>query len=759
MNIPRAYSVVAVVALASIASRSAAKEPNPVSAPQESKQSVAVDPLDWPQWRGPEMNGISREKGLVSKWSPSGENVLWKNTDIATRSTPIIMRGKLYVLCRNHPDTTKEGEKVVCVDAETGDKIWENAFNVFLTDVPAERVAWSSVVGDPTTGNVFALGVCGVFQCLDGETGKTLWTHSMSEEYGMIHTYGGRTNLPIVFEDLVIISCVMTGWGEYAVPAHRFIAFDKRTGQPVWITSTRLRPLDTTYSSPSLAVFNGQAAIVAGSGDGAVYAIQPRTGKIIWKYDASMRGINTPPLVVGTDVFCSHSEENLADKTIMGAFFRLDGTGSGDVTKAKERWNVTRIMAGRAQPLLINDRLYTIDDGGLLLVLDPANGSQIARQKLGTIMMGSPVYGDGKIYAGERSNFYILEPTENGVKVLQRIRFNPEQEDVSGSPAISHGRIYIPTSKAMYCVGKRDQPPSADPRPTPPTETPAAADTKPAQLLIVPIESLLGPGQSQRLEARVYNANGRFLKSVPAKFSLKGPGAINSSGEFTADKSAAHTATIVTAEADGLTAAARVRVVPPLPWSFDMTDKQVPVTWIGAAYRHQVREEDGNPMLVKITTIPKGTRSQCWMGPWDMHDYTVQADMKGSIKNDKMPDMGLVNQRYTLDLMGSTKQLQIRSWTSRLELRFAKTIPLAYEPNQWYTIKFQATNEDGRVVLRGKVWPRDKSEPSAWTIEAVDEAPNVVGSPGMFGNASDAEILIDNVKVYANPPGREAARS
>ena len=99
------------------------------------------------------------------------------------------MRGKLYVLCRDNPDTTREGEKVVCSNAATGEKIWENRFGVFLTDVPAERVAWSSVVGDPSTGNVFALGVCGVFQCIDGETGKTIWMHSMSEEYGMIHTY------------------------------------------------------------------------------------------------------------------------------------------------------------------------------------------------------------------------------------------------------------------------------------------------------------------------------------------------------------------------------------------------------------------------------------------------------------------------------------------------------------------------------------------------------------------------------------------
>ncbi|MCY2964905.1 MAG: PQQ-binding-like beta-propeller repeat protein [Planctomycetota bacterium] len=223
------------------------------------------DPLDWPHWRGPEMNGISREKGLVGSWSLEGENLLWRSTEVSTRSTPIIMNGKVYLLSRNSPDSTKEGEKVIALDAATGNKVWENAYNIFLTDVPAERVGWSCVVGDPETGNIFSLGVCGIFQGIDGDTGKTLWQHSMSEEYGIIHTYGGRTNNPLVFEDLVIISGVMTGWGEYAVPAHRFVAFDKRNGQAVWISSTRLRPLDTTYSAPVLTTINGQKMIVFGS--------------------------------------------------------------------------------------------------------------------------------------------------------------------------------------------------------------------------------------------------------------------------------------------------------------------------------------------------------------------------------------------------------------------------------------------------------------------------------------------------------------
>ena len=88
-------------------------------------QAIAGDawkakPMDWPAWRGPEMNGISREKGLVSSWSPDGENLLWKSKDLATRSTPIVMNGKLYALARWNPASAQEGEKVFCADAATG---------------------------------------------------------------------------------------------------------------------------------------------------------------------------------------------------------------------------------------------------------------------------------------------------------------------------------------------------------------------------------------------------------------------------------------------------------------------------------------------------------------------------------------------------------------------------------------------------------------------------------------------------------------
>jgi hypothetical protein len=410
----------------------------------------------------------------------------------------------------------------------------------------------------------------------------------------------------------------------------------------------------------------------------------------------------------------------------------------------------------------------------------------------------------------------------------------------------------------MYCIGRKDATPSADPIPAPPPEAPVVAGEAPAQLRIVPVESLLRPGERQEFSVRLYNAGGRGLESASgaagASFALEGPGKLEGR-VFTAAADAGHAASFVTAKVGGLTAVARVRTVPPLPWSFDFEEGRVPATWIGSAYRHIVIDEalleelkardtraaqlyiylmtafinggqpaakfqdagprsawtdflryfaldgdgkpqtiddakkqfdagletlakeqvidkwewsldaagtlvlsvnrgprkiTGNAVLLKISTIPLGTRSQGWMGVPSLHDCTVQADLKGTTRNQKLPAMGLINQRYTLDLIGSTQELQIRSWTSQLDLRFAKTVPFAWKPDVWYTMKFRGENRDGKAVLRGKVWPRGTAEPAEWTIEAADATPNVAGSPGLFGNATDAEVFIDNVKVTAN---------
>jgi outer membrane protein assembly factor BamB len=717
-----------------------------------SASAADIDPLDWPYWRGPEQNGISRETGLVDAWDPDAEgtsgNVLWKNPELGGISTPIVLRGKLYTMVRSEPGTKQEREKVVCVDAATGKKIWENKYNVFLSDVPAERVGWSSCTGDPATGKIYAVGACGYLQCLDGETGKTLWRHSLNEEYGFLTTYGGRLTTPALFEDLIIASGVIIGWGDTARPTHRLLAFDKNTGDLVWIRGSRPLPEDTTYSAPVSTVLGGQAALVFGSGDGAVYAWQPRTGQEIWRFIMSPRGLNVSPVVDNNRVFMAQAEENVGT-TSMGTIVGIDGSKSGDITKTAELWRQDG-MVGKSSPVLVDGRLYAFDDGAKLYIIDVATGKLVGRpiKLVGTILRASPLYADGKIYICSTSAYHVIEPTKTGARLVQRMRLSPEDE-VTGSMIASHGRLYLPTGGAMYCLGRPDARPAAGPRPEVPQEEPAGANDAVAQVQVIPAEVLLKPGARQKFTVKLYNARGQLVKQGGAKFVLSGPGEMADDGTFTAASAPAHTATILRATFGPLEGMSRIRVVPDLPWKFDFEDREVPVTWVGARYRNIVRDLDGNRVMVKVTTIPKGTRSQLLMGHDDFHDYTIQADVYGVTTVGKLPDMGLIAQRYTMDLMGDHQEIQIRSWTSQLD-RFSKTVPFSWQGDTWYTMKFRAANEGGKAVLRGKVWKRGLPEPEAWTIEAVDEAPNTVGSPGLFGNAQTSEIFVDSVSVVPN---------
>ncbi len=722
---------------------------------------VSVSAEDWAYWRGPHYNGTSYETGLIDVWDPQGGpdgHVTWQRDDLGGRSTPVVWNGRLYTIVSAEPGTPREGERVVCVDAATGKQLWENRFNVWLSDVPDTRVGWSSCVADPETGNVYALGVCGYFLCMDGKTGRTLWSIPLHEQFGLLSTYGGRTNFPIVFEDLVIVSGVIIGWGDMAKPAHRLLAFDKRTGDVVWFGSTRLFPEDTTYSAPSLAAFNGVKALVLGSGDGGIWAFQPRTGLPIWNFDLSRRGVNVAPVVQDDVVFASHSEENLFG-TAMGAVAAIDGTQLGDITESGEIWRVDEIMAGKNSPLYIDGRLYVFDERAKLHIFDAKTGKAIGRRMpFGTSIRACPLYADGKIYVVNASGqWFILKPDpRRGVSTVSQGPLLPGDEG-HASPICANGRIYIQTSGRLYCLSDPSKKPGSLPSPEPRPEEPVSSDQVPAQLQIVPAEVLVKPGDSLRFTTRVFNSRGQLLPGIPVTFTRVGAGNISSDGEFQASSDPRFDAVTVTAQAKGLTGNARVRVIPPLPWRFDFEEVPLtspggvgepPLPWIGCRYRHVVRKVDGNNVMVKVTTIPKGTRSRGWFGQTDLHDYTIQADVRGAVKDGKIPDIGLIAQGYALAMMGMNQQLELLTWDA--VPRMDKSIAFEWKPDVWYTIKLRAENQGPRAVLRGKIWPKDQPEPANWTIEAQDEAPNRTGSPGLFGNASDAEIFLDNIQVTAN---------
>lgn len=716
---------------------------------------------DWTSWRGPEQNGVSRETALPEKFSREGENVVWK-ASFGGRSTPIVMNGRVYILNRAGSGKTEE-ERVMCFDAGDGHLHWEYRFPIFLTDIPSNRVGWSSPVGDPETGYVFAHGVQGTLLCLDRD-GKVIWERSLHEEYGVFMGYGGRIYTPIVDGDLVIVSFLNSSWGSYGRMAHRYLACDKRTGSVVWWSEIPGPPKDTTYSTPVVAVVNGMRLLIDGGAGGAIHALKVRTGEMVWTFQLSKHGINSSVVVAKDRVYACHSEENI-DTTVMGRLVAIDATGTGDVTKTHEKWRIEGLDAGYSSPALHDGRLYVFDNGANLNAIEAETGKALWKFAVGTVMKASPVVADGKIYVGEvNARFVILKPGDTSCTLLHEENFpTPDGKvvEVNGSAAVANGRVYFTTRDELYCIGFKE-------RRAPRVETPIsiaegapAAGEPPAHVQVSPADVVLSPGQSLVFSAKLFDAKGRFLRMTPATWTLKGiKGSTTESGKLTLAPDLDFQAGSIEARVDSLAGEARVRVVPRIPFTVDfekLEEKKAPPGWVSAGIKFLVAQLDGQKVLQKVSNDARFLDGESFFGLPNLKEYTIAADVRGSEKRRNLPNITLLNSRYQLVLMGNHQRLRLVSWLPMP--RLDQTIPFEWKPDVWYRMQLRAELAGERCIVRGKVWPRDQPEPSGWTIEVEDPAPNGSGSPGIqaytagvTARSPGAEVYFDNIQVLRNEP-------
>jgi outer membrane protein assembly factor BamB len=713
---------------------------------------------EWPSWRGPGQNGVSSETGLVSSWSPAGENLAWR-ADLIGRSTPVVFDGRVCANGRVGQGLHKQ-ETVACFDAGTGKKLWEHHLDVYLSTVPFNRVGWSSVVGDPETGNLYAHGVGGLLVAFD-RAGKIVWSRELTEEFGFYSGFGGRTHTPMIDEDRLVLSFVNTGWGEQGPPRNRTFAFAKKTGDLLWVSTPGGQPYDlNTSTTPVAAVINGQRLLIEGNADGWIYAIRARTGEKVWGFQLTKGGINITVAVDGDTVFAAHSEENVDTPGLMGRLVAIDATGAGDVTKTHERWRVEELGAGFSSPLVHAGTVYVVDNSANLFAIDEKTGRQLWKHKLGTVGKGSPAWADGKIYVTETNGrVHILKPGPAGVETLDTDEITVQDAtegpagryaELYGSPAIAYGRVYLSTEAGLFCLGDKRKPFKAV-KGEPVVLKEPAAQGPPALLQVVPAEVLLQPGKTARFQVKAFDAQGRILPAPQGEWALQGLAGKLENGAFTPDAGKPQ-AGKVAVKAGALEGTARVRVIPPLPWTYDFEAVEAgktPPWWVAAGLKFPVKELDGGKVLSKPPVAVGLDRSDVFLGPDEMSGYTIQADLRGAVKGRKRPDLGLINSGYHMDLMGNHQKIQIRGWAS--ELRLEKSVPFAWEPDVWYTMKFRVDQQGDKALLRGKVWRRGEPEPQEWMIAIEDPQPVRQGSPGIYGYSA-AEIYYDNLQVTVNQP-------
>jgi hypothetical protein len=270
---------------------------------------------------------------------------------------------------------------------------------------------------------------------------------------------------------------------------------------------------------------------------------------------------------------------------------------------------------------------------------------------------------------------------------------------------------------------------------------------------VFPYESIVSPGETVTLKARLFDAKGNFIREEPAaQWSVDQlSGAVDAKGVYRAAAKGS-AAGVVKATVGSISGTARVRVVEPLPWSFDFdtaTAEAPPAWWTGAPGKVFQRTVEGaGKVLVRPRDDTVGRRAKVFLGQPNMTGYTVEADVRGHEQRRQRGDVGLINERYGLVLFGNGQKLELHPWQAADEMTVR--VPFAWDADKWYRMKLRVDQlPDGSARVRGKVWPSADPEPAAWSIEKVDTIAHKMGSPGIYADGI-SEVYFDNVKVYKN---------
>jgi outer membrane protein assembly factor BamB len=761
--------------------------------------TVEAGPVNgWLNWRGPEQNGTSLENGLPDRVAVDGDNQLW-TFDLPGQSTPVIADGKLYIL-GYQGDGPNLQEVIACVDAETGKPLWQHGFSDFLSDIIYHRYAMSSPAIDPDTGNVYMQGTQGIIAGFTPD-GHPLWHHSMMELYGRLTFPNGRTGSPIVDADLVITRGITANWGAHGPGADRFYAFDKTSGDLVWASSPGDRPQANSFSYPVLEWWKGKRVFFAAAGDGSVVCVNARTGDPIWRVPIYKSGINSSLVVHDHNkIIAIYGTPYEPGQMMAMKIPQVEpaSAAAGPVVierSAVELWN-NDLRTSTSSPILVGDRVYLTSEVGNLCAVDANTGKTFWKLKLGIEQRNAgPLYADGKLYVpilnepglksetsdeetGGKGAFYIVKPNDTEGQVLCHVALDGR---CLGSPTAYNGKIYVQTSKKLYCFGARGNNPglaaTASVQP-PPHPGPAT------QLQVIPAEVLLRPGQTVSFRVRTLDANGltveelkdlkavKFTHYIPptAKVRASMKAEFVDGGQLVAATDPAPSAGAFEAQYQGLKGYFRGRVLPGLPIHQDFESMQLaetnevdhamfaypPLPWIGARFKFEVRDLNGNKVLAKTIDNKFFQRATVFLGDPELNNYTVEADVMSDGNRRKMSDVGVVDQRYFVVLKGNEQKLEI---TSNQELfRFAA--PFHWVPGAWYHLKARVDEQpDGSGIIRAKAWKKGDTEPAAWTLEVPHQHFNTHGSPGLFGfSPQEMRVYIDNISVTQNHRSGYAAR-
>ncbi len=395
---------------------------------------------NWPQWRGPALNGVSNEKNRPVKWTTE-ENVAWKLAlPGLSGATPVIWRDRIFL-------NLADGDNLAlwCVDTK-GEVLWKKPLGGGNVKMRKHNMSSPSPVTDGR--NVDVMTGTGVLAGFDF-SGKEVWTRDIQKEYGTFGLNWGYASSPLLFEDSLYVQ-VLHGM-KTDEPSY-VMRIDKKTGKTLWKVdrpTNAIRESPDSYTTPALLRYGKTTEIVITGGD-CVTGHDPATGKELWRANGLNPENNPFYRIVASPVVFN---DIIYAPTRVKPLLALKAGGRGDITSSHVIWSTVN---GPDVPTPVTDGkyFYIVNDRGIMWCLDAKTGAEIyGQQRIKTgIYSGSPVLADGKIYVTNEEGLTTVVAAGPKFEILAE---NPLNDNTLSSPAISDGRIYIRTAGHLYAIGKK----------------------------------------------------------------------------------------------------------------------------------------------------------------------------------------------------------------------------------------------------------------------------------------------------------------
>lgn len=381
---------------------------------------------NWPQWRGPNRDGVSKETGLLKQWPAEGPPLAWKASGAGRGySSFSVANGKLYTM-----GLRGDREFVVAFDIATGKEAWSTAHgSAFRNDRGDGPRGTPTVDGD----RIYALGGAGDLSCLDARTGKIVWTKNVLKEFGGSNITWGISESPLVIGNKVLVNA--------GGPGASIVALNKADGSVIWKSQSD----EAGYSSGIPMQVNGLTQVIFFTAERAV-GLDVKDGRLLWEYARpSNRTANVAtPIVKANRVFISSDY----------------GTGGGVVeikpdNKAEEIYFTKDMRNHHSSSVLIGDHLYGFS-GAVLTAMKFDTGEIAWRDR--SVGKGSLVYADGNLYCfSENGVVGLVEATPTGYKEKGRFRIQQDSLPTWSHPVVAGGRLYLRDQDTIYAYDVREK--------------------------------------------------------------------------------------------------------------------------------------------------------------------------------------------------------------------------------------------------------------------------------------------------------------